>query len=171
MKYRLKVYEEIPDIEVLKSENPSLLRFVAAGKEQEVSFKVLGANHYLLMVGGKRAEAFVVPDDQGKHVVIRGRSFFVQDADKMPQRRAGAAATQDFPGDVTPPMPAVVVRILVKEGDRVKKGQGLVVVTAMKMETTLAAPRDGRVKGINTSVQDRVAPGDILVEIEEETHG
>jgi biotin carboxyl carrier protein len=45
-----------------------------------------------------------------------------------------------------------------------------VVVTAMKMETTLAAPKDGLVKRINTSVQSKVMPGDILVEIEEETH-
>ena len=72
------------------------------------------------------------------------------------------------PGDVTPPMPSVVVRILVEEGDRVKKGQGLVVVTAMKMETTLKAPYNGRVKAIKTTVDAKVAPGDILVEIEEE---
>jgi len=170
MKYRLNVGDEIPDLQVLKSENPGLLRFIASDREHDVSFKVLGANHYQLTVNGKSTEAFVVSDHQGKHVVIKGRSFFVQDADKLPQRRAGTGRTEDFVGDVTPPMPAVVVRIMVKEGDRVKKGQGLVVVTAMKMETTLAAPRDGRVKKINTSLQAKVAPGDILVEIEEETH-
>ena len=65
-------------------------------------------------------------------------------------------------------MPSVVVRIMVEEGDLVKKGQGLIVVTAMKMETTLVAPSDGRVIKINTSIDAKVAPGDILVEVEEE---
>jgi biotin carboxyl carrier protein len=170
MKYRLKVGEEIPDLHVLKSENPSVLRFIVGDREWDVSFRVLGENRYHLTVGGRSTEAFVVSGDQGKYVVIKGRSFFVQDADKLAQRRAKPGGAEDFPGEVTPPMPAVVVRILVKEGDPVKKGQGLVVVTAMKMETTLAAPKDGLVKRINTSVQSKVMPGDILVEIEEETH-
>ena len=170
MKYRLKVGEKTPDLHVLKSENPGALRFIADERDYDVSFRVLGVNHYQLTVDGKSAEAFVVSDNQGKHVVIKGRSFFVQDADRLPQRRARPGGAEDLPGDVTPPMPAVVVRILVKEGERVKKGQGLVVVTAMKMETTLTAPRDGLVKRINTSVHAKVAPGDILVEIEEERH-
>ena len=72
---------------------------------------------------------------------------------------------------MTPPMPSVVVRILVSEGAVVKRGQGLVVVTAMKMETTLVAPYDGKVKKINAAINRKVAPGDILVEIEEEVPG
>ncbi len=65
-------------------------------------------------------------------------------------------------------MPSVVVRVLVKEGDRVVKGQGLVVVTAMKMETTLKAPHSGVVRKVNTYPEAKVMPGDILVEIEKE---
>ncbi|MBW2139305.1 MAG: DUF2118 domain-containing protein [Deltaproteobacteria bacterium] len=65
-------------------------------------------------------------------------------------------------------MPSVVVRVLVNEGDRVEKGQGLLVVTAMKMETTLKAPYAGIVKKINTQPEAKVMPGDILVEIEPE---
>jgi biotin carboxyl carrier protein len=170
MKYRLKVGDEIPDLHVRKSENPDTLRFIVGDRECDVAFRILGTNRYQLTVAGKSTEAFVVPGDQGNHIVIKGRSFFVQDADELPQRRARLGGAEDLQGEVTPPMPAVVVRVLVKEGDRVKKGQGLVVVTAMKMETTLASPKDGLVKRINTSLQARVAPGDILVEIEEETH-
>ena len=62
-------------------------------------------------------------------------------------------------------MPAVVVRILIQKGEQVEKGQGLVVVSAMKMETTLCAPFAGEVTAIHTSVGEKVAPGEILVEI------
>jgi biotin carboxyl carrier protein len=65
-------------------------------------------------------------------------------------------------------MPSVVVRILVAEGDQVEKGQGVVVVMAMKMETTLRAPFSGKMLKINVSVGDKVMPGQILVDIERE---
>jgi biotin carboxyl carrier protein len=60
----------------------------------------------------------------------------------------------------------VVVKILVAAGDDVRQGDGLVVVSAMKMETTLSAPFDARVAGINAAEGDKVMPGDILVDLE-----
>jgi biotin carboxyl carrier protein len=63
-------------------------------------------------------------------------------------------------------MPAVVVKIMVAVGQQVKAGEGLVVVSAMKMETTLSAPFDARVVKINVAVDDKVAPGDTLVDLE-----
>jgi len=63
-------------------------------------------------------------------------------------------------------MPAVVISIPVSEGDVVEKGQAVVIVSAMKMETTLTAPFNGTVKKINTTEGDKVMPGDILVDID-----
>jgi biotin carboxyl carrier protein len=71
-------------------------------------------------------------------------------------------------------MPSVVVKILVQDGQRVEKGQGVVVVSAMKMETTLTAPHGGIVRKVNVAVGDKASPGQVLVEIEndpEEPHG
>jgi biotin carboxyl carrier protein len=65
-------------------------------------------------------------------------------------------------------MPSVVVRIMTAEGDEVKKGQGVVVVSAMKMETTLQAPFKGRVLKINVAEGEKVMPGQVLVDIERE---
>ncbi len=63
-------------------------------------------------------------------------------------------------------MPAIVIAILAKPGDAVEKGQGIIVVSAMKMETTLFAPYSGKIIAINTSEGQKVNPGDILVDIE-----
>jgi biotin carboxyl carrier protein len=65
-------------------------------------------------------------------------------------------------------MPSVVVRIPVSEGDWVRKGQAVIVLTAMKMETTLTAPFPGRVTKINVAEGEKVMPGRILVDIEKE---
>ena len=76
-----------------------------------------------------------------------------------------------MPDMITPPTPAVVVKIQVQTGEQVEKGQAVIVVSAMKMETTLYAPYDGTVVKINTAINDKVAPGQILVEIEKTEAG
>ncbi|MBI9087124.1 MAG: acetyl-CoA carboxylase biotin carboxyl carrier protein subunit [Desulfobacterales bacterium] len=98
--------------------------------------------------------------------MINGRTWLVQDADAQPQQGRRRGGLKNGPTTVTPPMPAVVTRILVNEGDAVTKGQGVIVVSAMKMETTLNAPYDGRVTRINVAEGDKVAPKQILVDIE-----
>lgn len=103
---------------------------------------------------GGSAVAWVVGDE----VCIDGRVRAV--------RRAAAEAPPP-PPVVTPPMPAVVGRVLVAVGDPVTRGQPVVTVTAMKMEVTLRAPHDGRVTVVRVGPGDKVAPGDRLVEVEE----
>ena len=68
-------------------------------------------------------------------------------------------------------MPAVVQDVLVAVGDEVEKGQKLVVVSAMKMESTLVAPYAGTVAAVNTEVGAKANPGDVLVEIEAADEG
>ena len=63
-------------------------------------------------------------------------------------------------------MPAVVTKILVSTGETVEQGQGLLVVSAMKMDTTLTAPFDGLVTRINCAEGDKVTPSQVLVDID-----
>ncbi len=68
-------------------------------------------------------------------------------------------------GVVTSPMPGKILRILVKEGESVKTGQGLVVLEAMKMENEIPAPKDGVVKKILIKEGDTVDTGQPLIEL------
>lgn len=61
------------------------------------------------------------------------------------------------------PMPGVVDRINVKQGDKVKKGDPLVVMIAMKMEYVIRSSRDGTVKTVNCSVGQNVKKSHKLV--------
>jgi 3-methylcrotonyl-CoA carboxylase alpha subunit len=83
--------------------------------------------------------------------------------------RRSATGERVIPPEVRPPMPAVVVKVLASVGDTVSRGQPLVVVSAMKMETTLVAPKDGTVSEIKAQEGDKVSPADVLVHIEEKT--
>jgi 3-methylcrotonyl-CoA carboxylase alpha subunit len=167
-KYCLKISEQTLEVNVFNSDNEQNAEFTIGEKTYDVRFQAIRDNCMQLIVDGRSIEAFVAKSGEGKHVFVNGRTFLVQDADKLPLRRARHSGLEQTSGDITPPMPAVVVRILVAQGDIVKKGQGLIVVSAMKMETTLVAPSDGKVTKINTSIDEKVAPGDILVEIQEE---
>ena len=63
-------------------------------------------------------------------------------------------------------MPGRIVKVLVKAGDRVAGGQGLVVVEAMKMENELRAPRDGTVAAVRVSEGMSVDANAVLVVVE-----
>ncbi len=84
-----------------------------------------------------------------------------------PALAAPSPVTAAGEGVVTaPPMPGKILRILVKEGEQVKTGQGLLILEAMKMENEIPAPKDGVVKKILVKEGDTVNTGDPLIEIE-----
>ena len=64
------------------------------------------------------------------------------------------------------PMPGLVTRIDVAEGDAVEEGQALCVVEAMKMENVLRAERRGTVAGVRASAGDSLAVDDVILEFE-----
>jgi len=64
---------------------------------------------------------------------------------------------------LTAPMPGKVIAVHVAVGDKVKRGQALLVMEAMKMEHTIAAPSEGTVKEMSYSVGDQVAEGAALI--------
>ena len=69
-------------------------------------------------------------------------------------------------GDVTSSMPGTIVDILVKAGKKVKAGDPVLVIEAMKMENEVPAPVSGTVKTVNVAKGDSVNPDEALVEIE-----
>jgi 3-methylcrotonyl-CoA carboxylase alpha subunit len=89
------------------------------------------------------------------HVFTAGGATQVGVVDTL--ARAGGA---DVPsGNLTAPMPGKVVSFAVKVGDKVRKGQTLAVMEAMKMEHTIAAAADAVVKALLYLPGDQVAEG------------
>jgi methylmalonyl-CoA carboxyltransferase small subunit len=65
---------------------------------------------------------------------------------------------------LTAPMAGTVVTVLVQEGADVNSGDTLLVLEAMKMETEVTAPKDGKVKSVDVAVGDAVQGGQVLIE-------
>ncbi len=163
MQYKLKNND---DVITLDAEADGDARFrVSIGDDQhEVAYRRISDYQIHLTVDGHQVMAFVADTPEGKTVMVDGRTWLLEDAAAQQTRRRGTR--NDGPKQVSPPMPAVVTKLLVAQGDSVEKGQGVVVVSAMKMDTTLTAPFDGVVTRVNVAEGDKVTPKQVLVDIE-----
>jgi len=118
------------------------------GRRHEVDALSLPQGAVGLLIDG---ESFSVEleahGDDEVAVLVRNQVTVIDVADDRRLRlRAGAAQFQaEGKQVVCAPMPGKLVKVLVKVGDEVKEGQGLVVVEAMKMENELKSPKAGKV--------------------------
>lgn len=82
-------------------------------------------------------------------------------------RRSGSERGKTHPGVILAPMPGKITRVLVNTGDKVSRGQQLVVMEAMKMEYTLEADIDGTVSELNAEAGAQAGLGSVLIRIAE----
>jgi len=102
----------------------------------------------------------------GGGITIAGYRFPLEIDDPRQWKRSSQAAGAHGRASISAAMPGKVVRILVKAGDEVVAGQGVIVVEAMKMQNELKAPRDGRVTAIEVKENESVNAGAVLATIE-----
>lgn len=96
---------------------------------------------------------------QPREVIVRDESIKSAVVEK-PQ------ADADNSNHIGASMPGTVVKTIVEKGEPVEKGDHLMITEAMKMETTVQAPFDGKVKDLYVSDGDAIQSGDLLLEIE-----
>ncbi|NMM37657.1 MAG: acetyl/propionyl/methylcrotonyl-CoA carboxylase subunit alpha [Glaciimonas sp.] len=110
---------------------------------------------FRLTLDQRAVRGSVVRDGDVFHVFAGGGRTALNYND--PLAHAGAAEADG--GRLTAPMPGKVVAVLVEKGQHVKKGEPLVIMEAMKMEHTIAAPGDGMVEEVLYAIGDQVADG------------
>jgi 3-methylcrotonyl-CoA carboxylase alpha subunit len=110
---------------------------------------------YAIRVDGRLVRGAVVVDGEEVHVFAGERHALLRYID--PLLHAGEA--EDEGGRLTAPMPGKIVAILVSKDEAVVKGAPLLIMEAMKMEHTIAAPRDGIVQELLYATGDQVEEG------------
>lgn len=139
----------------------------------EFNVKVHGETFHVKLGGVGHPEEggrpyFIYVDGQLEEVMVESLLEIVPSAAGQIDVKVGGRSTRPkakHDGDVTAPMPGVVVRVNVAEGDKVSQGQAVLIVEAMKMQSEVHAPIAGVVKKIYVVEGDRVNPDEVLVEI------
>lgn len=154
------------------------MRYITTIRDQEFTVEILGPRQvsvngtvydvdfqsisgqpvFSLLVNGGSYQAAVFPgEDDTLQVLMRGTLYVTNVEDEREKRLksaggTGAAVSGEFV--LRAPMPGLIVKVPVAEGQEVKKGDVLAVLESMKMQNELKSPRDGKV------VRIQVKPGD-----------
>ena len=146
MRYTAIIGGEERLIEVTPRENG--YRVVIGERELDLDAVHLQGFALSLIAGTRTYRCDIDPGKNGQIRVLVGETVYpleILDERRLRMRRAGGKFTLEGPQRIDAPMPGKVTRVLVKVGDQVEEGQGLVVVEAMKMENELKSPKAGKV--------------------------
>jgi 3-methylcrotonyl-CoA carboxylase alpha subunit len=153
--------EEEATVEAISLRNGWRLRI--GERDYDAAAERSADGHLGLTLDGARSVAMVLEHDAMLAILIAGESWQFQEFDPL----APAADADIGGGRLTAPMPGRVIELLVAPGAAVRQGQPMMVIEAMKMEHTIAAPRDGVVAAVNFTAGDLVEEGAELIELAE----
>lgn len=123
---------------------------------------------FSLLVDNRSYDLLVESRGDEFDILIGSEMFHLKVQDEWARRLANIqrkAQVESGEVAVKAPMPGAVVAVEVSPGDEVKRGQGLVILAAMKMENEIKAPRDGRVASVDVEAGQTVEQGRTLVVI------
>jgi biotin carboxyl carrier protein len=132
----------------------------SVGDGPPTGVRVLGPGE--VRVGGDRGQsAWVASAGDTRWVFLDGEVFEFQVPERGRRRITGTAR-----GSLSAPMPATVIRVDAATGDRVRKGEALIILEAMKMELPVRAPADGIIGAVHCKPGDLVKAGVPLIDLE-----
>jgi pyruvate carboxylase subunit B len=140
--------------------------------EAAATLEQVGDTPVRLVTIGTAVHRVIVKHRVGKGAYQLWLDGHVYDVEALDERArairdlSAAAAGPAGPAPLVAPMPGLIVRIAVAEGDTVHAGQGLIVMEAMKMENELRAPGNGTVRRVTVATGTAVEKGTILIELD-----
>ena len=132
-------------------------------REINVTAKVLGTGQFQFTLDNIIYKCSVAKDGEIRFIHLDGADYELRKVTELDEE---FEETEDE-GSLSSPMPGRIVKLLVNQGDSIKKGQNLLVVEAMKMENKVVSPFEGVVREIFFSEGDQVEANVPLMEIEQ----
>jgi biotin carboxyl carrier protein len=149
-----------------QSEPEKLLRFSSDGATLIADGEEISPGVYSILIDGRSYEAHVSkrPGDAAGYlspyvVTVGLQHYLVEIRDPRRWRRDAAGVQAQGPQEIVTPMPGKIVKVLVSENQEVLRGQGLLVIEAMKMQNEIRAPRSGHVECIYAKEHSSVEAG------------
>ena len=146
-------------IAFLKGEAKENVRKI--GKADKEKVLCSASSDYTVIVNGQKYN--VRSSDKQDAFVINGQEYFIEIEEGCTEDNSNAALIPNNEGEIRAGIPGTIFKVLVKVGDKVTKGQPVVVIEAMKMEIEVTAPADGVVSSVRVNVSDPVVNNQLLV--------
>ena len=134
----------------------------------DVNAVEVAPNTFSILLKGESHQIRIAPRPDGSLTVHTGLAEYhaeVIDPRSWRGRRHGALEAEGRQ-QIAAPMPGKVVRLLVKAGDAVEAGQGLLVVEAMKMQNEIRSPKSGKIEKLFATEGQAVNAGEVLLWVE-----
>jgi biotin carboxyl carrier protein len=134
------------------------------GQPVDADVILAAPNAVSVLLNGTAFEIHIAPSLDGTYKLQTGPHEFQADVRDPRAWRGRKQSALEAEGrqQIIAPMPGKVIRLLVKVGDEVEAGQGLIVVEAMKMQNEIRSPKKGKVERIQAKEGQAVNAGDIL---------
>ena len=136
------------------------------GREVEIDAVLARPDVLSLRIGNQAYEIKSERVGNDWHLWVGGARFASEVRDPRSLRSRTRAADDHGPRKLTAPMPGKVVRVLVREGDAVEAGAGVLVVEAMKMQNEIKSPKKGTIQKMLAAEGIAVNAGDVLAIVE-----
>jgi biotin carboxyl carrier protein len=142
------------------------LALLEGSHRQEVDFKRFEGSLYTLIVDGVQTPCSLEKTEEGYRVTLRGKSYEVRVARGAESGPSLAKKQKHHEEIIKSPMPGLIVAVRTEPGQKLKKGEAIIVLEAMKMQNELRAGHDCTVKEIFVQPGQPVEKGEKLVSLE-----
>jgi acetyl/propionyl-CoA carboxylase alpha subunit len=167
MKLRIEAGEDEYLLEMLKRNGRVEYQLTGASERQgALSIHEASPGFFSILEDHRSFTLRVAWYDDGIEVWVKGRRLEFRIYDPRDRARTERSFAASGPRELRALMPGKVVKLLVREGDEVSAGMGLIVVEAMKMQNEMKSPKDGRVRRIHVGEGAAVGAGETLLVIE-----
>ena len=171
MQIEIQKEDRSSEVEILQK-NGSVHKISVDGRVYDIDLLMVENGVWSVLNEGKSYVVETIPGNQPKkyYVNTHTNSFEVElvDSESRYIRSRNEGAVADAENQIIVPMPGKIVSVMVNEGDEVKSGDTLVVVSAMKMESEYKTGRDGIVKEVLVKDGDTVDSGQVMIVLEGE---
>jgi 3-methylcrotonyl-CoA carboxylase alpha subunit len=159
MEYRYQVGGDVKSVRIERDGDH--IKVMIGDKPYAVDVKSIKEGEITFTIDGKHWQAFTARDGAQTIVAFDATTYTLEKAETGKRR----TSTQGGANTLAAAMPGQVTKVLVAEGDTIKRGQTLIILEAMKMEIRVTAPEDGQVVKVLCRAGEIVERGQRLVEL------
>ncbi|MCK5058297.1 MAG: biotin/lipoyl-binding protein [Candidatus Aminicenantes bacterium] len=169
MKYTAILNDKEREVEITR-QGPHQFHVIVDGQPHEVDARHCSSGWFSILIDNTSHDIYFTLDKENVELNFRSQNFNIKVLDERKMRMRRIRSDLDISGTeiIKTSMPGKVVKVLVKEGETVKSGAGIIIIEAMKMENEIQCRNSGVVKTIHVAAGQTVESDAALIEIEPE---